>query len=211
MLLLDSQSTMMPATVNMNRLATHSPNLNTSTSFDEITEPAIPIGVESFRFRNHSELLGLASTNSRLPDIVGEIAAVKSTITDPLQNNNRLTATIKMDKGELFYRLVAQYTGFPSAAQLPKSYVKVESLSIAELNEFVISASSQEIGFICTVKVTAFTCLHCTNTNAVGVLRVMTKLNNTRAYEADHVLAGDGLNPEDTQAPPFVAGMECRT
>lgn len=36
----------------------------------------------------------------------------------------------------------------------------------------------------------AFTCLHCTNTNAVGVLRVMTKLNNTRAYEADHVLAG---------------------
>ncbi|KAJ4906546.1 Uncharacterized protein Rs2_10204 [Raphanus sativus] len=80
--------------------------------------------------------------------------------------------------------------------------------------------------------VSAFTCLHCTNTNAVGVLRyrvemsiedetaeglfvcfgrVMTKLNNTRAYEADHVLAGDGLNPEDTQAPPFVAGMECRT
>lgn len=128
MLLLDSQSTMMPATVNMNRLATHSPNLNTvslyslagfdvtrcnrnyrlsdssmmfcfgkSTSFDEITEPAIPIGVESFRFRNHSELLGLASTNSQLPDIVGEIAAVKSTITEPLQNNNRLTATIKMD------------------------------------------------------------------------------------------------------------------
>lgn len=91
-----------------------------STSFDEITEPTIPIGVESFWFRNHSELLGLASTNSRLPgtalllckfvyydqlfnnnhptDIVGEIAAVKSTITDPLQNNNRLTATIKMDK-----------------------------------------------------------------------------------------------------------------
>nr|VDD25727.1 unnamed protein product [Brassica oleracea] len=88
-----------------------------STSFDEITEPAIPIGVESLRFRDHSELLGLANTNTLLPDliykffyydylfnnnhttnIVGEITAVKSTVTDPPQNNNRLMATIKMDK-----------------------------------------------------------------------------------------------------------------
>ncbi|CDY48819.1 BnaC02g33950D [Brassica napus] len=91
-----------------------------STSFDEITEPAIPIGVESFRFRDHSELLGLANTNTQLPgtallickffyydylfnnnhttNIVGEITAVKSTVTDPPQNNNRLMATIKMDK-----------------------------------------------------------------------------------------------------------------
>uniref|UniRef100_A0A0D3AV88 Uncharacterized protein n=1 Tax=Brassica oleracea var. oleracea TaxID=109376 RepID=A0A0D3AV88_BRAOL len=69
-----------------------------STSFDEITEPAIPTGVESFRFRDHSELLGLANTNTLLPDIVGEITAVKSTVTDPSQNNNRLMATIKMDK-----------------------------------------------------------------------------------------------------------------
>ncbi|KAL0714183.1 hypothetical protein Bca4012_021162 [Brassica carinata] len=57
-----------------------------------------------------------------------------------------------------FYRRVAQDTGLSSAAPLLKSYAKVESLSIAELNEFVISASSQ-----------------------------------------------------DTQAPPFVAGMEGRT
>ncbi|CAF1708665.1 unnamed protein product [Brassica napus] len=57
----------------------------------------IPIGVETFRFRDHSELLGLANTNTQLPDIVGEITAVKSTFTDPPQNNNRLMATIKMD------------------------------------------------------------------------------------------------------------------
>ncbi|KAG2283300.1 hypothetical protein Bca52824_054520 [Brassica carinata] len=95
-----------------------------STSFDEITEPAIPIGVESFRFRDHSELLGLANTNTLLP---GET---------------------------YFYRLVAQDTRLPSAAPLLKSYANVESLSIAELNEFIISASSQEIDFICTGKVT---------------------------------------------------------
>ena len=72
---------MMPATVNVNRLAIHMPNLKVgslyslagfdvtrcnqnyrlsdssmmvrfsdSTCFDEITEPAIPIGMESFRF-----------------------------------------------------------------------------------------------------------------------------------------------------------------
>lgn len=40
---------------------------------------------------------------------------------------------------------------------------------------------------------------------------VMIKLHNMRAYEAGHLLAGDGVNPEDTQEPPFVAGMGGRT
>ncbi|WZY97612.1 hypothetical protein YC2023_069941 [Brassica napus] len=285
----------MPATVNVNRLAIHMPNLKVgslyslagfdvtrcnqnyrlsdssmmvrfsdSTCFDEITEPAIPI------------------------DIIGEITAAKSTVTDPPHDKNRLMATIKMDndvsvtmsmfdsqpvklhnqlesmgcdprvlvatsinpkivggnhrRGD-FYRLVAQDTGL-------KGYDKVESLSIADLNEFVNSTSSQEIDFICTEKVTgikldkgwcyvscsnctkklqrtvsglsAFTCLDCNNTNAVGVLKtdvcsicshhetveglfvcfdvVMTKLHNMRAYEACHLLA-----------PPSVADMEGKT
>ncbi|CAN6998104.1 unnamed protein product [Brassica rapa subsp. trilocularis] len=86
------QSTMMPATVSVNSLATHQPNLEAgsvysltgfdvtrcnqnyrlsdspllvrfsdSTSFKKVTEPAVPIPLESFRFRNHSEMLGLAS------------------------------------------------------------------------------------------------------------------------------------------------------
>lgn len=46
-----------------------------------------------------------------------------------------------------FYGLVAH--DLPLAAPLLNRYAKVESLSIAELNEFVISASSQEIDFIC--------------------------------------------------------------
>ncbi|CAF2142764.1 uncharacterized protein LOC106386605 isoform X1 [Brassica napus] len=121
MFLLDSQSTMMPATVNVNRLAIHMPNLKVgslyslagfdvtrcnqnyrlsdssmmvrfsdSTCFDEITEPAIPI------FPVH-ELLGLANTNTQLPDIIGEITAAKSTVTDPPHDKNHLMATIKMD------------------------------------------------------------------------------------------------------------------
>ncbi|KAG2311058.1 hypothetical protein Bca52824_022615 [Brassica carinata] len=96
MLLLDSQSTTMPATVNVNRLATHQTNreaglvyslievthcnqnyrllessllirFNDSTSFTKVTEPTVLIPLESFRFRNHSEMLGLANSNNQLP------------------------------------------------------------------------------------------------------------------------------------------------
>ncbi|KAL0685132.1 hypothetical protein Bca4012_051980 [Brassica carinata] len=106
-----------------------------STSFDEITEPAIPIGVESFRFRDHSELLGLANTNTLLP---GRLF-LNATSGTHIYFDKETTA------GETyFYRLVAQDTRLPSAAPLLKSYANVESLSIAELNEFIISASSQE-------------------------------------------------------------------
>nr|VDD54475.1 unnamed protein product [Brassica oleracea] len=146
------------------------------------------------------------------------------------------------------------YTRLTPAALLLMGYAKVESLSIAELNDFVITAPSQEIDFICTGRVTevkmkkgwcyisfsncakklqrtvsSFTCLPCNKTNAVGVLRyrveemsvadetsealfvcfdgVMTKLHNMKAYEAGHLLAGDGVNPEETQTPSFVADM----
>ncbi|XP_033140413.1 uncharacterized protein LOC103855082 isoform X1 [Brassica rapa] len=377
MLLLDSKSTMMPATVNVNRLAVHQTNLEAgsvysltgfevtrcnqnyrlsdsslqirfsdSTTFEKITEPAVPIPLESFRFRNYSEMLGLANSNNQLPDLIGEITAVKSTVTDPPQDKNRVMTTIKMDNdtsvtmslfdaqavkihnqleqmrvdprvfvatsvnpkivggrlflnatsgthiyfdketdaGErLFYRLVEQDTGVPPVAPLLKSYAKVEKLSITELNDFVLSAASQDIDFICTGKVTeikvdkgwcyvscskcfkklhrsvsSLTCLFCNNTNAVGVLRsvlnlsslsvyaklavlfdtfilcdryrvemsiadktgeglfvafdgVMAKLHNMRAHEAANLLAGDGVNPEETDTPPFVLDMEGKT
>ncbi|CAN7045582.1 unnamed protein product [Brassica oleracea var. botrytis] len=262
MLLPDSQSTMMPATVNVNRLAIHMPNLKAgslyslagfdvtrcnqnyrlsdssmmirfgdSTCFDEITEPAIPIGVESFQFHNHSELLGLANTNFQLSnnyhstDIIGEIAAVNSTVTDPPHDKNRLMATIKMDNDSQPVKLHNQLESmggdprvlvatsinpkivgvrlFLNATSGTHIYFDKETTAgetstgcIADLIEFVNSASSQEIDFICTEKVTgikldkgwcyvscsnstkklqrtvsAFTCLDCNNTNAVGVLK----------------------------------------
>ncbi|XP_013599929.1 uncharacterized protein LOC106414562 [Brassica napus] len=168
------------------------------------------------------------------------------------------TLTRKQLQGVFFYRLVAQDTRLTPAALLLMGYAKVESLSIAELNDFVITAPSQEIDFICTGRVTevkmkkgwcyisfsncakklqrtvsSFTCLPCNKTNAVGVLRyrveemsvadetsealfvcfdgVMTKLHNMKAYEAGHLLAGDGVNPEETQTPSFVADMVGKT
>ncbi|WZZ78115.1 hypothetical protein YC2023_098687 [Brassica napus] len=236
MLLLDSEATMMPATINVNRLATHqtslkagsvysltgfdvarcNPNYRLSdssllirfsdtTSFVEVTKPAVPIPLESFRFRNHSEMLGLSNTNNQLSDLIGEITAVKSTVTDPLQDKNRVMATIKMYNGTLvtmslfdthavaiynrlekmgsdprvvvatsinpkmlggrlflnatsgthiyfdketaagesfFNRLFGEATGVTPAAPLLRGYAKVDALTIAELNNFVITAPS---------------------------------------------------------------------
>ncbi|XP_009119192.1 uncharacterized protein LOC103844164 isoform X2 [Brassica rapa] len=158
----------------------------------------------------------------------------------------------------LFYRLVARDTGLPSAAPLLKSYAKVETVTIAELNHFITTDSpQQEIDFLCTARVsrvesdkgwcyvacskcskklqrtvTSFECARCNNPHAVGSLRyrvemvvtddtaegtfvcfdgVMTKLHNLRASEAVQLLGEEGVNPEDSVMPPFVAGMERKT
>lgn len=40
---------------------------NELTDFEELTEPVSPLLEEGFRFRNQSELAGLANTNTQLP------------------------------------------------------------------------------------------------------------------------------------------------
>ncbi|CAN6882663.1 unnamed protein product [Brassica oleracea] len=70
---------------------------NELTDFEELTEPVSPLLEEGFRFRNQSELAGLANTNTQLPDIIGEITSVKSTVSDTLGDKNRIMATIKLD------------------------------------------------------------------------------------------------------------------
>ncbi|KAF3523995.1 hypothetical protein F2Q69_00048761 [Brassica cretica] len=71
---------------------------NESTSFQELTEPVSPLPEEAFRFRNQSELIGLANTNTQLPDIIGEILCVKSTVCDPPEEKNRVMVTLKLDR-----------------------------------------------------------------------------------------------------------------
>ncbi|CAN6930821.1 BnaC06g40980D [Brassica napus] len=53
------------------------------------------MGVDMFLL--DSQLLGLANTNTQFPDIISEVTAAKSTVTDPPHDKNRLMATIKMD------------------------------------------------------------------------------------------------------------------
>ncbi|KAF3605642.1 hypothetical protein DY000_02049983 [Brassica cretica] len=213
---------------------------NDSTEFDVLTDPVSPLPEEEFRFRNQTELVGLANTNNQLPDIIGEISAVKSTVSEPPEDKKSchgdgqtgklegmrddpkvivatninpkmigvhlfLNATsgthVYFDKEtnareSFFYRLVARDTGLTPDAPLLRAYAKVESMTIAELNNFVITAPSQEIDFLCTGRVSsvdadkgwcyvacskcsrklqrsvaAFECARCNNSHAVGSLR----------------------------------------
>ncbi|CDY30983.1 BnaC04g24410D [Brassica napus] len=87
------------------------------------------------------------------------ITAVKSSVSDPPADNNHLMATIKLEnlrpfERSLFYKLVSTDTVLQSAAPLLKASAKVENLTISELNEFVITAPSQDIDFMCSRKVT---------------------------------------------------------
>ncbi|KAF3575822.1 hypothetical protein DY000_02035269 [Brassica cretica] len=70
---------------------------NDSTEFDVLSNPVSPIPAEGFRFRNQTELVGLANTNTQLPDIIGEIVAVKSTVSDPPEDKNRVMVTVKLE------------------------------------------------------------------------------------------------------------------
>ncbi|XP_013597271.1 PREDICTED: uncharacterized protein LOC106305450 [Brassica oleracea var. oleracea] len=71
---------------------------NESTYFEELTEPVSPLPEEAFRFCNQSELIGLANTNTQLPDIIGEILGVKSTVCDPPEEKNRVIVTTNSDE-----------------------------------------------------------------------------------------------------------------
>ncbi|KAJ4905969.1 hypothetical protein Rs2_09627 [Raphanus sativus] len=71
-----------------------------TTSFKELSDPVSPLPTEGFRFRNQSELHGLANTNSHLPDIIGEILGVRSTVTDPPEAKNRVMVTIRLDSDD---------------------------------------------------------------------------------------------------------------
>ncbi|CAN7042477.1 unnamed protein product [Brassica rapa subsp. trilocularis] len=56
--------------------------------------------------------------------------------------------TIRLPNHSMVCRLVARDTGLPSAAPLLRSYAKVETMTMAELNAFVVNAASQELDFL---------------------------------------------------------------
>ncbi|KAG2294973.1 hypothetical protein Bca52824_041642 [Brassica carinata] len=270
-----------------------------STEFDVLADPISPLLAEGFRFRNQTELVGLANTNTQLPgtDVIlhGEIKVVKSTVSGPPEDKNRVMVTVKLendvsvtlslfdaqavlfhqklegmrgdpkvivatsinpkmvggillvyfvcdaDVRKFMYRLVARDTGLPAAEPLLRSYAKVEPVTIAELNNFITTAPSQEIDFLCTGRVSRVeadkgwcyvACSKCskklqhtatsyhvemviTDDTAEGTFvcfdGVMTKLHNLRASEAVQLLAEERVNPEDFVMPPFVAEMEGKT
>ncbi|KAF3578141.1 hypothetical protein DY000_02030184 [Brassica cretica] len=292
---------------------------NDSTDFDVLVNPVSPLPEEGFRFRNQTELVGLANTNSHLPDVIGEITTVKSTVCEPPEDKNRVMVTVRLENdvsvtlslfdaqavsfhqklegmrvdrkvivatninpkmvggrlflnatsgthvyydketnaGEsFFYRLVARDTALPSAAPVLRSYGKVIPMTIAELNDFMppLRTSTfyapgesrvlkQTMGGVTlhalsavrscrdlSLRSSACVAVILMQSGLCGIYRVemviaddttegtfvcfdgvMTKLHNLMASEAVQLLTEEGVNPEDSMMPPFVAAMEGKT
>ncbi|KAF2538557.1 hypothetical protein F2Q68_00019764 [Brassica cretica] len=71
---------------------------NDETFFETKTDSDKDIPTELFRFRSHEQLLTLANTNRDLPDIVGEVSSVRSTITDGLRGPQRVMMTLRLER-----------------------------------------------------------------------------------------------------------------
>nr|VDD09018.1 unnamed protein product [Brassica oleracea] len=105
-----------------------------STNLDVLTEPYSPIPVK--RFRN----------------VIGELTAVKSTKLEGFLGDPRVVAISINPK---MHMLVSKAIGITPVSSLLRGYAKVEPLTIAELNEFVIISEPQvDTEFVCTRMVT---------------------------------------------------------
>ncbi|KAG2298749.1 hypothetical protein Bca4012_010244 [Brassica carinata] len=235
------------------------------TAFDKVTASDKVIPNEMFRFRSYDQLLALANTNRQLPDVIGELSAMRSTISDGMHGSQRVMLTLRVEGGltvcvslfdalaYAFHEKLTRYGAEPKVVLVtsinPKivggrlflngtsathfyfdtetdaakqryaslfaegsSQVttsskllhaqKIESMTVSELNQFVLTADPQRIEFLCTAKVTgiqsdkgwcyigcakctkklkkeisSFTCLFCDNPNAVACLRYRVELS----------------------------------
>ncbi|KAL0741908.1 hypothetical protein Bca4012_083421 [Brassica carinata] len=221
---------------------------NEGTAFHKIATTARIIPTEHFRFQPYEHILELANTGKQLPgnhfrtgclcwfshitllvvlydyifDVMGELCAIRSTITDLLPGAPRVMLTLRVERDVNVCVSMFDLWLLPSTAS--KLYLngtsatrvffdcggtdqegssskvvhaqKIEPLTIAELNQFVITADPQIIEFLCTAKVTgvqladgwfyigcsgcekklireesSFTCASCNETNAVAELK----------------------------------------
>ncbi|KAL0676021.1 hypothetical protein Bca4012_004002 [Brassica carinata] len=163
---------------------------NEGTDFEKLAATARTIPTEHFRFRPHGQILELANTSRQLPDVIGEVRAIRSTITDRLPGAQRVMLTLRVE------RLPGGGADETGSSSKVVHAQKIEPLTIAELNEFVLSAEPQIIEFLCTAKVigiqlddgwcyigcslcskklireeTSFNCPSCNETNAVAELK----------------------------------------
>ncbi|KAG5403324.1 hypothetical protein IGI04_009443 [Brassica rapa subsp. trilocularis] len=184
----------------------------------------------SQNFRLSDSLLTIWFSDStnvhNLSDVISELTAVRSTVSDIPQGKDRVMTTIKIDgfwgdsrvvvansikpkmvegvflsgiKTHAYYHAGFQRPRNTHVPSFLRGYAKVEPLTIAELNEFVIISEPQvheeapPNGLI----------LYLRELKYLGLLRVslldsisgeMTKLHNVRAYEAGNLIVGTSLS-----------------
>ncbi|KAL0733358.1 hypothetical protein Bca4012_009568 [Brassica carinata] len=201
---------------------------NEGTAVEKLATTARTIPTEHFRFRTHQQILELAKSGRQLPDVIGELRAIRSTITDMIPGAQRVMLTLRVDRLPGGGRDEAGSSSKVVHAQ------KIESLTIDELNQFVISAEPQIIEFLCTARVTeiqlgdvwsyigcslcskklireetSFTCPSCNETQCSGrtQVSVVAKLTQVIASEAAQIV-GIGVNAQvDTALPRSLADI----
>ncbi|KAH0863478.1 hypothetical protein HID58_080689 [Brassica napus] len=80
--------------------ASFSIRFNEGTSLEKVTASARPILMELFRFMAYSQILEFTNTGKQLPDVIGELNAIRSTITDRLPGAHRVMLTLRLRSGE---------------------------------------------------------------------------------------------------------------
>ncbi|KAF2546621.1 hypothetical protein F2Q70_00023093 [Brassica cretica] len=70
---------------------------NEGTDFQKLAATARTIPTEHFRFRPHEQILELANTSRQLPDVIGEVRAIRSTITDRIPGAHRVMLTLRVE------------------------------------------------------------------------------------------------------------------
>ncbi|KAG5410397.1 hypothetical protein IGI04_006716 [Brassica rapa subsp. trilocularis] len=70
---------------------------NEGTAFEKLATTTRIIPTEHFRFRPYEQILELANTGKQLPDVMGELRAIRSTITDRLPGAQRVMLTLRLE------------------------------------------------------------------------------------------------------------------
>lgn len=69
---------------------------NDGTEFEKLATTSRTIPTEHFRFRPYDQILGLANTGRQLPDIMGELSAIRSTIADRSHGAQRVMLNLRL-------------------------------------------------------------------------------------------------------------------
>ncbi|CAF2045791.1 replication protein A 70 kDa DNA-binding subunit A-like isoform X2 [Brassica napus] len=70
---------------------------NDGTEFEKLSTTSRTIPTEHFRFRPYDQILGLANTGRQLPDVMGELSAIRSTITDRIPGAQRVMLNLRLE------------------------------------------------------------------------------------------------------------------
>ncbi|XP_033134433.1 uncharacterized protein LOC117127840 [Brassica rapa] len=70
---------------------------NDGTEFEKLATTSRTIPTEHFRFRPYDQILGLANTGRQLPDVMGELSAIRSTITDRIPGAQRVMLNLRLE------------------------------------------------------------------------------------------------------------------